>query len=820
MILRDLRSKEIRILIMTALCAVICTTSILFTISSIELALYNVSSALVGGDRVISAPTPIKQEIHELAKKLDLHSTNTVTFYSMLSTEQDLVLASVKSVEDNYPLRGELQITTGPEQSSHVADYVPTPGTIWLEGRALALLNTKVGQDITVGATKLKIAAILTQEPDRVADGLTFAPRALINAQDLPATGAVLPGGRVNYKLLLVGTAGSLSAFDQELPQFMQPEYKLRDSASRDTRSMRTMQQAERYLGLAILVNIILSAVAITIVTVRYSISRIPDVAILRCMGATSRQIIRMYIFSLTLVAVIIGMVGSTIGFIIQQILTSVLGQYMQQQIPWPGATPLLFGLSCSILLIVGIALPQIIRLGKIAPIQILRQSNLPLPMQTLFAYIILSIIMVLLLYWQVPDLKLVNGIVMGMLLTIASTFIVLYFLFKILDRASKYLPALLSLSVHNIFYNARNNIIQVMAFALIICVGALLYISRSELLNTWQKQLPSNTPNYFVINVDSGLLPGLQQYLSEHAIKAESFYPIVRGTLSKINQEIVSQDEGELGKRNGLNRALNLTWTQQLPADNKVIAGTWFTDEDVGKPILSVEQQVAERLDIKLGDELTFVINGKEVAATITSIRSVQWDNFQPNFYVVYPAGLLREEAYSYMTSFYVDQDQEQYMLELAQKFPSISLISASVMLDYANSIIKLLSLVIAYIWMFSMIVVILLLSAVVLSSLPQRNYQTNLMRILGSSKRQILSILVGEFMLLGAVSGMLGVSIATGMAKYVTGYIFHSSYPLNWYIMFIGAGIGSLIMLATGLLGTNRALKSSPVQLSLNLN
>lgn len=813
MVIRELRSKEVRILMLTALCAVICTTSILFTISSIRLALNNVNSALIGGDRVISAPMPISNEILDLARQHNLISTSTVNFYSMLSTDVDLVLAAVKSVESNYPLRGELQIASSPEQKSYVTDSIPAPGTIWLEARALALLNTKVGQQITVGATQLRIAAILTQEPDRVADGLTFAPRALINAQDLGATGAVQPGSRVTYKLLLTGNPGALAAFDEQvLPLIIDP-YKLKDSSSKDTSSMRTLEQAEKYLGLAILVNIILSAVAITIVTYRYSVERIEDVAILRCIGASARQIVLMYLSSLTLVALIVGVLGSTIGFAIQQVATNLLAKYLHIAIPLPGFAPLVFGLSCSLLLIVGVALPQIIRLGKVAPVQILRQSNLPLTKQTMFSYLILAGILVSLLYWQVQDTNLVFSIVLGLIITIASTFIVLYFLFKALDFVSKYLPAILRLSIHNIFYNSRNNIIQVMAFALVICVGTLLFITHSELLNTWQKQLPVNTPNYFALNIDSDILPGLQQYLAKHNIKAENFYPIVRGTLSKINNELLSQNDDVPGKRSGINRALNLTWTDQLPADNNIIAGAWFDAHDIGKPVLSIEKQIADRLKVKLADELTFVINGNNVIARVTSIRSVQWDSFQPNFYIIYPPGLFPAESFAYMTSFYVAPDNEPAMLELVKTFPSISLLSVSLMLDYANSIIKLLSLVIGYIWIFSMIVVILLLSAVVLSSLPQRNYQTNLMRILGSSKRQIMSILVAEFLLLGAVSGVLGVSIASGMAKYITRSIFQSSYPINWYLLVVGATISSIIMLLCGLFGTNRFLKSSPI-------
>ncbi len=819
-VMRDLRSREIRILLITALCAVICTTSILFTISSIKAALNNVSAALLGGDRAISSSSVINNQIIYLAEKNNLQHTKTINFYSMLSTDTDLVLASIKSVEQNYPLRGDLKITSRPGQQPQVANTIPEPGTIWLEQRVLVSLNAELGDLINVGAVKLTIAAIVNQEPDRVADGMSFAPRALINMQDLAATAAIQPGSRVIYKLLLSGAKDALRQFDLQLSAIDVTDYKIRDAASRDASSMRFLQQGEQYLGLAILVNIILATLAISIVVYRYSVARIANIAILRCMGATSKQVVSIYVLFLSIVASLLGLLGSLMGFGVQQALSIFLAKYLQIEIPLPGVAPLIFGVLCSLLLIVGIAIPQILRLGNVAPIQVLRQSKVALPATAYISYVFLTMIFLLLIYWQVQDLQLLYSICFGCLMTVSVAYVLLNALLKLLQRVSGRLPALLRLSIHNIFYNARNNIIQIIAFALVICVGSLLFITRNELLDTWQKQLPNDTPNYFVINIEQDELAKFQKFMASHHIKAEQFFPIVRGTLSKINQDFVTQDDDEPDKRKGINRALNLTWTQQMPENNSIVAGKWFTQQDIGVPVISIEQQIADRLHVKIGDQMTFVINGEDIVATVISIRNVQWDNFKPNFYVIYPDGLLRNAAYSYMTSFYVAPEQEKFMLDLVSEFSAINLISISVMLDYANSIVKLLSFIVAYIWAFSLLVVILLLSAIVLSSLPQRNYQTNLMRILGSSKRQIMLMLFAEFCLLGTISGLLGASVAVGMAKYVTALIFKSSYPVNWYVIFWGAVAGSIIMLITGLIGTNRALKATPIQLSLNLN
>jgi len=772
LLIRDNRSKEMRILIAAVLCAVICLTTITFAIDSIKQLLANTSSALVGGDRVISAPEPINEQIVKIARKNSTITTETITFYSMVSSADNLMLSSIKAVTKHYPLLGTLKISTSLDSQAMVTQQLPEPGNIWLESRALVQLGVAVGSDITVGNLTLKVSAVLRDEPDRIADGFAFAPRALINMQDVANTQAVLPGSRVTYKLLLNGTEPQLKVLDAELKKYLPVNYKLQ-SADNEQVSFKNLNLARNYLGLAIIVNVVLAAVAIVIAAKRYVDVRAIDAAILRCMGASTSDLVRIYVLSLGFMGLLLGVIGSLLGFGIQQIIAIWVQKYLNIQLAAPSWQPLLFGVLEALFLVLIVALPSVLSLAKVSPMQALRRENTLGQNNT----------------WQIK-----------------------------INLSAK-IPAFFRLSLNNIFYNFQYNILQVSAFALIICVALLLFIIRGDLLNNWLAQLPKETPNYFALNISNADKPKLQEILKTSQIKTTEFYPMARGTLVKINQEFVSSDGVEAsGKRDGIRRPLNLTWTENLPVDNKILQGAWFEVKDHGKLLISIEKEIAERLGVKIGDSLTFIINTQEISAKISSIRSVDWSSFTPNFYVIYPPGLLDQAPHTFLASFYIPNNKAHLLRELVTAFPAINILSITEMLDQAKTIIGMLSLIVGFVWFFTLIIGFILLLAVVISSIKIRNYQNNIMRILGASKRQLQSMLALEYLILGGFSGLIGGSVAIATAKWVSRAFFQSTYAINWYILGLGFVAGSILMVCGGLFGTYRALGATPLQFSRN--
>lgn len=755
------------------LCAVICLTSITFMISSIQGLFANTSAELLGGQRVISAPEQISPNILSIVSKNSEQHTETLSFYSMLSNDTDLILSLIKAVESSYPLYGTLKISDSLNTIVRDTSTIPEPGTIWVEPRILMALNTKVGDSLMVGNAKLTISAVLRGEPDRVADGFGFVPRALMNVLDVARTEVVQPGSRINFKLLFNANESQLKNIDSILKPLLPITYEYR-TANLQTTNYRNLDLASNYLWLAITINFILAAVAILISAHCYTNAHIKDAAIMRCLGASKHKLLALYVANLTMIAFVLGAIGGVCGLIIQQLVSVVLRKYIELQLPMPTATPFLFGVFGSLLLMLCVALPSILRLVSISPIQALRQESI-----------------------------FFNGNN-----------------WRIKFNFAQNMPLVLRLSLNNIFYNTKNNLLQLLAFALIISVALVLFNIRSDLLNNWFQQLPQDTPNYFVINIMQDDKKAFEQFLHNYALPSTEMYPIARGTLVKINQTPVTIDGvEEPNKRTGINRPLNLTWTNNLPLENKILQGNWFNQAE-SKALISIEKDMTDRLKVKLGDELTFMINMQEYPAIISSIRSVKWGTFTPNFYVIYSPGILDKAAHTYMVSFYLAPDQQGLLRHMVSKFPGVNVLSVTEMFDQANVMLKMLSLVIGFIWLFTLTIGLLLLLAIILSGIKTRNYQNNLMRILGASKSKLQIILGLEYLIIGACSGLLGSSIAIGAAKFVSNVYFQSKYTANWWTIVAGVCIGSFIMVLGGLIGTNKALGVTPMKFIRELN
>lgn len=755
-----------RILVAAVLCAIVCITAIAFSLDAIKKRLDINSATLLGGDRVINSPTPLDPRFKTLISQHNLHSSEAIIFYTMLSNAQDLLLASVKAVDANYPLLGELKTSLQLNNAGAISKHGPNMGEIWLESRAMIQLNVNIGDTIHVGDAELLVSAILTAEPDRIADGFTFAPRALMNINDIAKTKAILPGSRVAYKLLLTGAENNLNTFDLALQNFKLGEYSVQTLQSQ-SRTERNLDLASNYLSLALAINFILSAITVIIAANRYSTVHTIDAAILRCLGASRKQIILIYGSSLVAISILIGVIGSAIGYGIQATLSVILVRYFNLELATPGLWPMALGIGCALVLVLLFGLPAILALSRTSPVRVLHKSS-PTAKNT---------------SWRLH-----------------------------LNLSTK-LPPLLRLSINNILYNSRHNLLQILTFALIICVATILFVVRADLLKTWQSQIPKNVPNYFAINIPTELAQQYAEFLAKHDISVKEFYPIIRGELTKINNEAVSMEQKQ-GVREGIHRPLNLTWTASLPYENKILAGHWFKTTEYGQPYLSIENEMAQRLNVNLGDTLTFKINDEEVTAAISSIRTVVWGSFTPNFYVIYNTGLIENVAYTYMTSFYMSPDQETLLLQMVRQFPQINIINVTAMLDQAQTVLGLLSMVIAFIWVFTLSIGILLLFAILLAGMNLRLYQNNLMRIFGAARRQLLSIFIIEYLLLGGIAGGIGSLIAIVSAKQISKQYFTLYYPLNWWIVLCGILIGMLIMLIGGMLGAFKLFNTPPIE------
>ena len=367
---------------------------------------------------------------------------------------------------------------------------------------------------------------------------------------------------------------------------------------------------------------------------------------------------------------------------------------------------------------------------------------------------------------------------------------------------------------LNNLWRRPMLSVSQILAFGMTLMAMALIALVRGDLLSTWQTQLPKDAPNHFVVNVLPDKVDAFTAFMHSHGIKSAELYPMVRGRLADINGEAMSQRLQPGDDRVGaVRRELNLTWSETLPDDNTLVAGRWWQAGDEGQPLVSVETGVAERLKIGLGDELTFSFGTGEVTVKVASLRTVQWDSFRPNFFMIFPPGVLDPFPATYMTSFYLPVQQKGELAQMVRQFPAVTVIDLDRIMEQVRRILAQVTLAVEYVLVFVLLAGFAVLYAALQASLDERLYEGAMLRTLGASRRQLRSGHLAEYALLGALSGLLAAGGAELIAYILYKQVFHLDYSIKWLLWALLPPIGALLIGAAGYWGTRRVVRQSPL-------
>jgi putative ABC transport system permease protein len=327
---------------------------------------------------------------------------------------------------------------------------------------------------------------------------------------------------------------------------------------------------------------------------------------------------------------------------------------------------------------------------------------------------------------------------------------------------------------------------------------------------------LPDDAPNQFAINILPETRTAFTEFLRSEGIHSAPVYPVVRGRLTAINGTPVRQAvTKEAQDNNALHRDLNLTWSATLPADNRIVAGEWVNEiTDKGVPV-SVEAKLAERLGLKLGDALEFLVANQTFSAHIASLRSVEWDSFRPNFYMIFPPGVLEQFPGSAMTSFYLAPGQQAVLQRLVAQFPAVTVLDVGALLGEVRRIFEQVTLAVEYILVFVLLASLAVLFAVLAASHDERIQEGALLRALGASRRQVRSGHFAEFALLGLLAGLLAAAGTELIAWLLYTRVFYLDYLWHWTV-WLGAPLCGMAGIAlAGLWGTRTVLSRPPAVL-----
>jgi putative ABC transport system permease protein len=813
-LLRDWRGGELRILALSLVVAVSAVTAVAFFTDRIDRAMSLQAAELIAADLVLETSDPPRDRIVDEARRRGLELARTVTFPSVVLSGARTQLVQVKAVDRHYPLRGRLRVAGARNEVAVDTHEVPASRHAWVDPELLLRLGLRVGDRVHLGNASFQIAQVIHYEPDRGGELFRLSPRVMINLADLRATGLVSANSRISYNTLIAGASQAIASFRGWLEPRRLPGEDVQGVRDGRPEMRAALDRANRYLGLAALVAVVVAGAAIALASRDYAARQADTSAIMRCLGATQRLVLQVYAARLLVLGLVATVVGCALGYLAQTALTELLEGWLVQQVPPPGPRPIATGLATGLLALLGFALPPVLRLKQVSPLRVLRHDlGSPTPAATMTAVFAFTALCVLLAL-QAQDTILAGKLLLGASVTVAG----LWLASSAIIFGIRHLPvrsgAVWRNAIARLAQRSGGSILQISALAIGIAALMVLAIARVDLLDIWRATLPPHAPNHFMINIQRPELDALERLFRNYNLVIPRFFPMVRGRLVAIDGRAVGpEDYDDPRARQLIDREFNLSWSSTLQGDNKIVAGKWWGRADRAIEAFSVEAEIADTLGIALGDRLRYRIAGETIEAKVTNLRQVEWDSFNVNFFVIATPALLKAYPASLITAFYLPPGRERFITALARQFPSITVLNVAAIMRQVRTIMDRAALAVEYVFLFTLAAGLLVMYAAIQSTQRERRREAALLRALGASRRHVLKGLLVEFGAIGMAAGLLAATAASLAGYLLATQIFELPYRINPWIWFYGIAGSTVAIAIAGLLGTRKLLNQSPL-------
>ncbi len=808
MLQRDWRAGELSVLGAALVVAVAALTSVGFLADRVERGLMQQSHQLLGGDLLLTADHPWRDEVREVARRAGLQLAESATFSSMVSGNGNAQLAEIKAVTANYPLRGRLRAAPMLNAADAEVHNGPAAGEVWLDERLTSALGVAPGAAMRLGALNPAMGAVLTQEPDRGINAFALAPRLLMNLADLAASQLVQPGSRIRYRLHVAGEDAAVAAFERAIEPRLGRGEKIEnlDNARPEVRNL--IERAQRFLRLAALLAVILAAVAVGLAADRYMRRHLDACAVLRCLGAREVQILIIHGGEFLIFGLFATLVGGIMGYAVQWGLQLLLAGVLDgSALPLPGWQPWAQGLAVGAVLIVGFVAPPLLRLKRVPTVRVLRREWDGEPL-SLTAYGVGIGLLAALMAVIAGEVKL-GAIVLGGFLLAIGLYAGVARLVVALLRHVRAGPGW-RYGIVNLRRRRLATMVQAVSLGLGLTALLLLTVARGELMESWRTKVPPDAPNRFLINIQPDQLRAITDFFVANGLRAPLLEPMVRGRLTAVNgRPVRPEDWADERAQRLVEREFNLSWTNNLPGGNTVTAGRWHGKSKDAQ--FSVEYGLAETLKLKVGDELAYDIAGRALVARITSLRKLDWDSMRVNFFVIAPAGALDGYPASHITSFHLPQERIEFVNRFAREFPNVTVIDVAALVRQLQTTLDQVTRAVQVLFGFALAAGVVVLYAALQATADERTRELAVMRALGARRRQLRAALAMEFATLGGTAGLLAGLGATAIAWALARFVFRLPYLPDPALVATGLLIGTLGVAVAGVLATRGALTAA---------
>jgi putative ABC transport system permease protein len=821
---RDFRAGELRLLVVAVTLAVAALSAVGFFADRLNHGLARDARQLLGGDAIVASDQPLPTAFADKARALGLKTANTLTFPSMGRAPDDRggasKLVAVKSVTEAYPLRGALRLADAPGGKEQLTTRAPDRGTVWIDGPLLDSLQLRMGDELLLGDARLKIASVIVIEPDRGAGFMSFAPRVMLNEADLAATALIQPASRVTYRLA-VAAPGSNEAPVREFVKWADAQVKsgsLRgvrvESLESGRPEMRqTLDRAEKFLNLVALLAALLAAVAVGIAARDFASRHLDDCAMLRVLGQPQRTIALQYLIEFAFVGLLASVAGVALGYAVHYVFVYLLAGLVNASMPAATGWPALFGVGVGFTLLMGFGLPPVLQLSQVPPLRVIRRDVGALKPASIAVLGAGAAGFIALLLAVSSDLQLGLIAVGGFAAAVAVFAVLSWLAVQALRRAvpEARAPRWLVLATRQIAARPAFAVLQVSALSVGLLALCLLVLLRTDLISSWRQATPPDAPNRFVINVQPEQGDAFQARLRAAGVSQYDWYPMIRGRLVAINGKTTSTDGLQDDRaRRLLDREFNLSHSAALPQHNVVTGGKWVGEEKGG---LSVEEGLAETLQLKLGDVLRFDVAGAMTEGRITSLRKVDWGSMRANFFVMFPTAQMADVPATYIAAFRAPS-AAGFDNGLSREFPNITNVDVSASISQIQGVLDQVIRAVEFLFTFTLAAGLVVLFAAITATREARAREFAVMRALGASGKLLAQVQRAELLGVGALAGFLASIAAVAVGWALAKYVFQFSWNASPFVPVIGAAAGALLALGAGWWGLREVLRRPVVE------
>ena len=813
-LMREWRSGELGVLLLAITVAVAALTGVGFLVDRIGIAVDNQAGEVLAADLRLESGQVMDDTAIDEAGRRGLAVARVTGLFSVVFHGDFNQLTSLRAVSAKYPLRGKAMLSDEPFGTPELAQGIPARGEVWPDSRLAAALGASVGTQLNIGAATFRVSRILISRPDQGATFLELAPSLIMNEADLETTQLIQPGSRMRRAQLFAGARGEIGPFKDWLEANKKPNEEIEDVEDSAPQIKSAIDRSARFLSIASLVAVLLCAIAVAMAARRYVQRHLDSVALLKTLGATRGFTLAVSLSQLFIIGLIAAIAGSLIGFGAQAWLVKMLAGWLRGDLPPPGIAPLGVGFLTAIAVLGGCALPPLLQLSRTPALRVLRRDvGPPAPMVVLaFGPAVLAI--AFLIYYVMRDIKVFAAFslgITGFVLVVAAAG---WLLVKLASRLRGGVGVSWRYGIANLGRRRTESVVQLTAFAMGIMMLLVLAVVRNDLLSDWRRSLPADTPNFFFINIPSDQHEDFAKFLEDRGAQDVRVRPMVRARMTHINGKPIDQMQFATPRARGFaNRDQNITWTGELNRDNLITDGKWFTPADHGKPLVSIATEYQEELKLKIGDSLQFDVAGETRTATVSSVRKVKWDSFQPNFFLIFAPGLLDGTQGTYMTAVHMDARNPKTIGDLVRTFPSVSVFNVDDLLGQVRSVIDKALAAVQSVFLFTLMAGLVVLIAAVQASREERRYESAMLRTLGASRSVVLKGLLSEFATLGVLSGILAATGASIAGMYIARNVLQISYTLDPWVWFYGLVGGGLLVCLAGWLATRSVVNQPPV-------